>query len=154
MDKQSQRSMIEVFGKLKSVEKIRTEILFVRPYGNIMVPDIPLGPGLYLCAARIGDDRFFEDGYWANWGPKLSDDDPDVFIVPVALKPYAVGVCVNWARVIYGDFVTTESGAIVLDVPNVSAWEGYVRPGKRDANFDRQRLETSAMILKSMCGKE
>lgn len=154
MNKQAQKSMIKVFGRLKFVEKIRTEILFVHPYGDITVPDIQLGPGLYLCAARIGDDKFFEDGYWANWGPKPSDDDPDVFIVPVALKPYAVDMCGNWARVIYGDFVTTESGVIVLDVSNMFAWEGYTRPGKRDANFDRRRLEQSATILKSMGGKE
>ena len=154
MNQQAQKSMIKAFGRLKSVEKIRTEILFVHPYGDITVPDIQLGLSLYLCAARIGDDKFFEDGYWANWGPKPSDDDPDVFIVPVALKPYAVDMCGNWARVTCGDFVMTESGVIVLDVPNMFAWEGYTRPGKRDAGFDRRRLEQSATILKSMGGKE
>lgn len=34
------------------------------------------------------------------------------------------------------------------------AWEGYSRPGKRDANFDRWRLEKSAAALKTMAGKE
>lgn len=152
MTDQSKMSMEKAFGKVKSVEKIRTEILFVRPYGGITVPNIDLGPGLYLCAARIGDDKFFNDGYWANWGPAPSDDDPDVFIVPVALKPYAVTMYNLWSRVDYGDFITTESGVIVLDVLNMSTWEGYTRPGKRDANFDRRRLEKSAEALKMIAG--
>lgn len=154
MNKQVKKSMERAFGKRKFVEGIRTEILFVHPYGDITVPSIDIGPGIYLCAARIPDDKFFQEGYWANWGPKPSDDDSDVFVVPVALKPYAVDMCSNWARVLYGEFVTTESGVIVLDVPDMFAWEGYSRPGKRDANFDRRRLEKSAAALKTMAGKE
>lgn len=148
VNKQAYQSMRKIFGHRKATEKIRTQILFVSPYGSITVPDVDPGPGLKFCAARIGDDKFYQEGYWANWGPKPSDEDPDVFVVPVALRPYMEGWCNNWSVIIDGDFVITESGVIVLDVQNMFAWEGYVRPGKRDAGFDRRRLEKSAKELK------
>lgn len=146
------RVVTSVFGKIRMIETIRTDLLFVFPYGDITVPDIELGGDLRFCAVRVPDDNFYEGCYWANYGPKPTDGDPDVFVLPVVIKPWAECMCANWARVVRGDFVTTESGVIVLDVDSLFAWEGYDRPGKRNYNFDRRRLEKSAVALKVLAG--
>ena len=142
--------MEAAFGKAKKTEIIRTEILFRLPYGDIAVPDIALGQGLRFCVARMPDEDFYEGAYWVSYGPKPSDGDPDVFVVPVTLEPYQETWAEIWQRVMSGCFVTTESGVIVLDVGSMFAWEGYERPGKRNYGFDRRRLEKSAAALKAM----
>lgn len=151
------KSVIErMFGRIKKTERIRTQLLFVRPYGTITVPEIDLGGVLQLCCVRVPDDAFFEGSYWANYGPKPSDDDPNVFIAPVFLRPYA-RPCLDsycWQCVTYGDFLTTESGVVILDAPNIFAWEGYERPKtKIDYNFDRRRLEKSQAALMALVQK-
>lgn len=150
MNARTKKVMEAAFGKARSVEGIRTSILFKRPYGDISVPDIKLGAELKLCVARAPDEKFYEECYWASYGPKPSDDDPDVFVVPVVIKPYDLSMCDNWAQVCDGKFITTDSGVIVLDVRSLWAWEGYSLPGKRDYNFDRRRLEKSAAALKAL----
>ena len=152
MNVKAQRVMQSVFGKVKQIERIRTNILFVKPYGSITVPDVELGMGLGLYVARVPDAEFYEGAYWASYGPKPCDENPDLFVVPVFVKPYAQTLCDNWAIVTSGSFLTTTSGVIVLDADGVFAWEGYNRPNKRDYNYDRRRLEKSAAALKALAG--
>lgn len=151
---QKDRKTIEIiFGKIRLIEKIRTNILFVRPYGNITIPDISFRNDLKFCVTRMPDKSFYEKAYWACYGPKPSDSDPNAFLVPIVTKPCANNVIDNWAMVNEGDFLTTESGVIVLDVLSLWAWEGYELPNKRDYTFDRRRLETSATTLKTLPAK-
>ena len=154
MNKRDEKAVSSVFGAIRKTEMIRTQILLAHPYGDITVPDVKLREGQYLMVARAPDDKFFEGAYWANYGPKPSDDDPDAFVVPVLVKSYMAGWFNNWQHVTYGDFVTTASGVIVLDVQDSFAWEGYQRPGKRDYNYDRRRLAMSAAALKSLAAKQ
>lgn len=59
--KASKRKAIgSAFGKVKSIERVRTNILFHRPYGDISVSDIKLGGWCRFCVARVPDEKFFE----------------------------------------------------------------------------------------------
>lgn len=152
MDK---RVIERLFGKIRAYEPARTTLLVCRPYGDITVPDTQMRKGVALCVARAPDEKFYENGYWANWGPKPSDNDPDVFVIPVAASNYNMinlGMG-NWQQVLGGDFITTASGVIVLHAISIFAWEGYRRPGKRDYNFDKRRLEKSFTALKQLAEK-
>lgn len=148
----NRKSVEELFGKTSLVEDIRTSVLVCAPYGDITVPDIKTVRGVAMCVARAPDEEFFQDGYYATWGPDPSDSDPDAFVVPIVLSNYMMEILKTgcWQQVIHGWFVTTESGVIVLDVTKLFAWEGYGIPKKRDYNFDRHRLNKSASALKTL----
>lgn len=147
MNKRNRNIMDKGFGDEVLSERIRTEILFTLPYGSISVPDVDLGGDFLFCAARVPCESFYERRYWASDGPKPSDEDPGVFIVPVCIRPSDLELCDNWARICRGKFITTRSGVIVLDTSNVFAWEGYSNSCARDYNYDRRRLDKSAKEL-------
>lgn len=152
MNAKNRQAMVAAFGEVRLVEDVRTEILFTFPYGDISVPSLDLDAGLQLLVARVPDEEFYTGCYWANYGPKPCDSDSNIFVIPCVTKPWMEVMLDNWARVLSGKFVTTESGIIILDVDSLFAWEGYERPGKRDYDFDRRRLEKSAAALKSFAG--
>lgn len=151
MTSKNKRVVESVFGDVCHVENIRTEILFTFPHGEISVPDIEQAAGLRFCVTRVPDDEFYNDCHWASYGPKLSDNAANIFVVPCVIKPWMEIMLGNWGRVLKGKFVTTASGVIVLDVGDMSAWEGYELPGKRDYDFDRRRLEKSVAALNTLC---
>ena len=144
-----EREAIEAaFGRIKKIEAIRTNILFVPPYGDISIPDISLPMGLDWYVARVPDEKFFKDCYWASYGPRPSDDDSDVFVVPILTKPWMTCMLSTWVQIRSGNFILTDSGVIVLDANSIFAWEGYSRPETRAYKFDRTRLEKSVVALK------
>lgn len=150
MNARNRQIMESVFGEQTATEDIRTDILFVRPYGNISIPNVELDGGLCFCVVRVPDDEFFTGFHWSSYGPAPSDDDPDAFVIPVILPSYMTHQCDNWSRVTDGKFITTKSGVIVLDIRDIATWEGYDKPVNRDYNFDRRHLERSVAALKTL----
>lgn len=148
MNKSDMNIMDKCFGYECSRERIRTNILFTFPYGPISVPDVEPGGNFFFCAARVPCEAFYERECWASHGPKPSDEDTGVFIVPVNIRPFDIGLCDNWARIDMGRFITTRSGVVVLEAQRVSPWEGYSVPKARDYNYDRRRLDKSSVELK------
>lgn len=153
MDKRTREAVEAAFGRAVATERIRTHVLFARPYGGVTVPDVKLGGGLGLYVARVPDGKFLEGRCWSGFGTKPSDGDPDLFVVPAAVGPGAEGRLRGWAQVCAGRFVTTCSGVVVLDVLDLFGWEGCPLPGKRDYGFDRHRLGKSAAALKALAGR-
>lgn len=150
MNARDKMAVESMFGKATKSEKVRTSLLFTKPYGSITVPDVGFDKAFVLCVARVPDEKFYQLGYWHVDGPRPSDDDPDAFIVPVVVSVGQRDFLGNWQRVAHGEFVTTRSGVVVLDAQGIFAWEGYAVPGKRDYGFDKRRLERSFDALRRL----